>query len=1198
MTSNLARVVGIGASAGGLKALQELLGQLRPVDNVAFVIAQHLAPDHATQLVPLLTRATPLTVEFAQDGHPLDPGHILVVPPNFDATIESGCIKLVAPAPRFGPSPSIDVLFDSLATDCGERAVAVVLSGTGSDGACGLRAVGANGGLTLVQSPDSALFEAMPLAALALGSPDLIANPQTLGARLTEWFSSGSPWNPVTADAQPLLLSRAINQLKDSTGIDFSQYKESTLLRQIQRRMAVNGLKTSADYLQQLDSDGNESHALMQNLLVTVTSFFRDSDAFEEVTRHLASHAADLLSAHPFRVWVPGCATGEEAYSLGMIISQAMGHPGNISDRLKIFATDLDDQSLCIARKATYPISAAQSIPQELKDRFTSDKDSHFEISKELRSCIIFARHNVCEDPPFPDIDFVSCRNLLIYFTPDLQERVIDLLSFSLHPGSLLFLGGAESLGQMSGFRLLNPLFRLYERTQQVRSRYRLASMLGQRKPSQERLPLALSDESGSLPSQHIQLLDALIRVFAKPSLVIDENHLLVEVIGDVSPFCRMPQGRLTGTAVSFLRDELQSEARALFLLARAGRNAVRSSRLRLPDVACALRLEAASIHVGDQDLTILSFLDDPEDASESALSEHTERNTIFALEIERLEQELLTSQDTLRQSLLHLEQANEELEASSEELQASSEELQSSNEELEASNEELHATNDELGQLNQQLRLRGTELEHLNTDLENIQRSLNQGMVIVDQDLRISRFSPLAVRVFGLVAGDIGHSLIGIPTTVPIQGLRDALLSVVHDGGRCNLQAASEDISYLLQLMPYRNSDRQILGAIITMTDVSELVALRRVAEASLREFECLSDAIDQAVWKRDLSSGRILYISAQIVDITGWKASEVCALPDVLDTAILPCDRAAVFAAREAGPAGWSVTYQITRRDGAIRLLHEVAIPLDDMNTDHAVVGTLTDKTEQQSILNEVSFLQGAVNGLIAGDSQPAALFDSSLHFLAVSESFAGLFNIKSSDYFGQSLDLLTDRLSLLPVLIPAEANVCLQPLREVLRQVVETKQPALALPAQCLPAPRQPSSSNPSLEATPAEDIAAESAAPPLPASLSPSGPSAAPQSTDVPSNVGQSKDVQNNAAQSNAGQSNAGQNKDGLSNAGLSNDGQSTAGQSIDVHSKDEPAGPAQGSGFQITGSLTIDLIPIPSSRGMTGVLLKLHNGAMT
>lgn len=1023
MTSTLARVVAIGASAGGLKALQDLLSQLRPGVEAAFVIAQHLAPDHDSQLVPLLSRACQLKLAAACDGQALETGVVLVVPPNCDATIHSGRIQLAAPTPRFGPSPSIDLLFDSLASDCRERAVAVVLSGTGSDGACGLRAVGANGGLTLVQSPESALFEAMPAAAIALGSPDLIATPQTIGARLTDWLSSAGHWSSPVTDCPPSLLSSAATQLKESTGIDFSQYKESTLLRQIQRRMAVNGMQTMETYLQLLASNQPESHALMQNLLVTVTSFFRDPDAFAELTHQLKKHATDLLAAEPFRVWVPGCATGEEAYSLGMIISEAMGHPQKLCDAVKIFATDLDEQSLTIARKATYPISAAQSIPLALRERFIVDRGSHFELAKDLRGCVIFARHNICEDPPFPDIDLVSCRNLLIYFTPALQERVIDLLSFSLHPGSMLFLGDSESLGQMSGFRLLHPLYRLYERTQQVRSRYRLASMVRPRKTPQDRLPSVVPEQSESLPTQHLQLLDALIRVFAKPCLILDENHLLVEVIGDVSSFCRMPQGPLTGTAISFLRDELQAEARALFLLARAGRSPVRSSRLSLPGLSTALRLEAAPILVGEQNLTILSFLQEPEQDRLPAMVENTEPNTIFALEIERLEQELLASQDTLRRSLLHLEQANEELEASSEELQASSEELQSTNEELEASNEELQATNDELAVLNQQLRIRGDEFERLNTDLENIQRSLNQGMVIVDQDLRVSRFSPLAVRVFGLVAADIGHSLIGIPTTVPIQGLRDALLSVVHQGGRRNLQATSEDISYLLQLMPYRNSDRQILGAIITMTDVSELVALRRVAEASLREFECLTDTLDQAVWKRDLASHRILYISARIADITGWKASEITALPDLLDTAILPADRESVLAAREAGDLGWDVCYRLSRRDGSVKLLREVAIRLDDMSSDHAVVGTLTDITDQQALVNKVQFLDRATQVLLESDPHPAALLDSSHCFVSVSEGFARSISSKPQDLIGQSIDILANYFSLCDPAQPAE-------------------------------------------------------------------------------------------------------------------------------------------------------------------------------
>lgn len=1053
MTTNLTRVVAIGASAGGLKALQDLLGQVRPGIEAAFVVAQHLAPDHASQIVPLLTRATQLKVEAASEGLALEPGRIFVGPPNFDVTIEAGRIKLAPPVPRFGPSPSIDLLFDSLASDCGERAVAIVLSGTGSDGACGLRAVGAHGGLTLVQSPESALFDAMPAAAIALGTPDLIATPQAIGARLTEWFSSGGNWKPVTTDSQPVLLTSAANQLKASTGIDFSQYKESTLLRQIQRRMAVTGLKTMERYLELLASDISESRALMQNLLVTVTSFFRNTDAFEELKRHLKANATELFSAKPFRVWVPGCATGEEAYSLGMIISEAMGHPHQLSETVKIFATDLDEQSLTIARKACYPISAAQSIPPDLKERFTVERGSQLEISKDLRSCVIFARHNVCEDPPFPDIDLASCRNLLIYFTPALQERVIDLLSFSLHPGSLLFLGGSESLGEISGFRLLNPLYRLYERTQQVRSRYRLSSLLGQQKTLQERLPSIIPGERESFPTQHLQLLDALIRVFAKPCLVLDENHLLVEVIGDVSPFCQMPQGRLTGTAISFLREELKAEARALFLLARAGHSPVSSGRLSLPNLPTPLRLEAAPIRVGDENLTILSFIQEAEGEMASASFENAERNTIFAHEIERLEQELLTSQESLRRSLLHLEQANEELEASSEELQASSEELQSSNEELEASNEELQATNDELGLLNQQLRIRSDELEHLNTDLENIQRSLNQGMVIVDQDLRVARFSPLAVRVFGLVAGDIGQSLIGIPTTVPIQGLREALLSVVHEGGRCNLNANSEDISYLLQLMPYRNSDRQILGAIITMTDVSELVALRRVAEASLLEFEKLTDALDQAVWKRDLTTKQILYISARIEDITGWKASEIAALPDLLDTAIVPKDRGTVIAAREAGNVSWDLTYQITHRDGSQRMLREVAITLDDAHSDHAVVGTLTDITEPHLDLNRVRLVEDGFQVLMESENHPAALLDSALSFVSVSERLAQSLHLTPQDLIGQSIEVLAKHVCLRDPANPSEVNPGSEAFQTVARQALATNKPSLNLPGAFL-------------------------------------------------------------------------------------------------------------------------------------------------
>jgi two-component system CheB/CheR fusion protein len=311
------------------------------------------------------------------------------------------------------------------------------------------------------------------------------------------------------------------------------------------------------------------------------------------------------------------------------------------------------------------------------------------------------------------------------------------------------------------------------------------------------------------------------------------------------------------------------------------------------------------------------------------------------------LERELLASQDTLRRSILDLEQANQELEASSEELQASSEELQSSNEELEASNEELQAANDELAALNQQLRTRGDELERLNTDMENIQLSLNQGMVIVDDQLRITRFSPLAVRVFALLQSDLGQPLVGLPTTVPIPRLRESLLEVIRGESRISLEASSEDASYLVQLMPYRNGDSTILGGIVTLTDVSEMVALRHAAEASLQEFTSLADALDQVVWKRDHTLNRFLYLSRRIEALTGWKVAELCADTRLFDDAIHSDDRGRVDAARRAGEAGWTVTYRINCPGPGQRSFCEVARTLDETN-HHYVVGTLTDVTE----------------------------------------------------------------------------------------------------------------------------------------------------------------------------------------------------------------------------------------------------------
>lgn len=1003
-------VVAIGASAGGLEALQDLAAHLVPGGGVSYVVAQHLAPQHRSLIVDLVAHATGLTVVNGCDGAPLLPDVIAICPPNHDIAVEGQRLKLSAPSPRFGPSPSIDLLFESIAEHWGERGVAVVLSGTGADGSQGVRAVRAAGGLTLAQSPQSAKFDAMPRAAVSIGGAELVLDPAAIGRRLAELVAGGGAWTgenlPVS---EPVRLDAVIRQLRHATGIDFSQYKDSTLRRQLQRRMAIRQVGSLEAYLPLLVGEAAEVQALVQNILVTVTDFFRDPQAFEALAELLRGYLDQRGSTERLRVWVPGCATGKELYSIAMVISEVLGHPAELAKQLKIFGTDLDEASLAIARRATYTISAAQGIPEDLRQRFVIDRCQEMEICEELRNCAVFARHDVGADPPFPNLDLISCRNTLIYFTQPMQDRVLSLFRFGLQPGGLLFLGSSESLGNRSvGFTVANAEHRLFSRTREDggwQRPFRATAPTRQAQPQPAAGRIAVLRET--VPEQHMALLESLVRAFSPAALVLDENHDLVEVIGDVTPFCRLPQGRMSAAALAYLLPELQSEARALFLLARTDGLAVGAQPVQLPGVEHPVRLEARAIQVGEGIFTVLTFA--PAEGREAAArhSPSSERDAAFDQEIERLERELLTSQTSLRRSLAQLEQANEELEASSEELQATSEELQSSNEELEASNEELQASNDELGNLNEQLQARSDELELLNVDLENIQSSLSQGMVIVDPELRVSRFSPLAVRVFGLVDSDIGQPLLGVPTTLPLPGLGQALRAVVAGEPRRNFEAGGEDVSYLVQVLPYLERDGRRRGAIVTLTEVSELVGLRRTAEAALDEFASLTDALDQAVWKWDRSMEHLLYASKRIQALTGWTPGELCDRPALLAEVVDPADRARLAASRGEGAEQWSVRYRLTRRDGRQIWVLESARVVSE-GAEQFVVGTLADVTAVRELEELASELSANFESVFESRSFGASVLDGQLRVVKANQTFCALVGADQDSIVGMSLAL----------------------------------------------------------------------------------------------------------------------------------------------------------------------------------------------
>ncbi len=1000
-------VVGLGSSAGGLEALQQVLAQLTPNSATSYVVAQHLAPDHPSMIAELLANVSALRVQSADDGMALEPDVILVGPPNRDVMVDGSRIRVMPPSPRLGPAPNIDALFGSIAEHWPGRSVAVVLSGTGSDGAEGLRLVRATGSLTIAQLPESARFDAMPMAAVALGGADLVLAPMEIGSRLASLGGDATEWTGESlADPDDAVVSALAAVLRRTVGIDFSQYKESTVRRQVRRRMAVRQATTVPEYVSILSADINEAHALARNLLVTVTSFFRDPEAFaaldDELHRWIANHPAH----EQLRVWVPGCATGEEVYSLAMLCSDALGDPADLADRLRIFGTDLDEVSLGVARRALYRSSSIASIPERYRDRYVTTGADGAEISAALRRCVVFARHNVAENPPFPRIDLVSCRNTLIYFTTTLQEQVLHLLRYALIPGGLLFLGSAEAAGARTpGFDVVDAANRIFVRSESsddvssipkpVRAPRLLAPLSKARR--------AVGEETRRA-HQHVDVLEALLRICVAPSLVLDEQHDLVEVVGDVSPFCRVPEGRVLASAESFVRQELREEATAMSLMVQPGDAPIAGRSISMESLSTPVHIVAQPLQVAGRHLVVLSFATDDastETAVPEARQERADR------EIERLERELIASHQSLRTSTAELQAVNEELEASSEELQAASEELQSSIEELEASNEELESSNEELGSLNAALRVRNAEQQVLNADLENIQSSLSQGMVMVDNDLRITRFTPLAVRVFALVDADIGTLLSEVSQSVSIPGLEDALKDVVSGLPLRSLEALGAEHSYVVQVAPYLDLSGRRCGAIITLTDVTEMAALRRTADEAVRELPTVVDTLDEVVWKRDLAFSKLEFASKRVFELSGWSAAEVMQDPSVLDGCIDAAAGERVRAARAEGSQAWVVEYPVRTRDGRARCWRESAVVVPETRgNDGYVVGTLSDVTDRMAIETRVADLSMTFKAVFETSLFGVAVLDAAERIVMANEAFCVLVGYDAVAVHGMQL------------------------------------------------------------------------------------------------------------------------------------------------------------------------------------------------
>lgn len=817
------KVVGVGSSAGGLEAITKLLSGVRSDAQWCFIIAQHRAPNPDSALVELLSHHTSMTVTTAIDGEPLESGIVYVGPPGCDIVVDDGSIRLPEASPQKRPWPSVDRLLSSLAAEYGPDAVAIILSGTGNDGATGSTAIREGDGIVAVQEPSTAAFTQMPSSTIDAGAVNLIAAPEHIGSQLHDLLF-GRPADPPpgsaaddTLDIDTAHLDKIVESLRRTSGVDYSGYKRSTLSRQIERRRRGRNISMD-EYVATLSDEPAEASALARAILVSVTSFFRDAPVWESVGPRLKALARSLPDGEPLRLWVPGCATGEEAYTIAMLAADALADSegSGLSSRLKVFATDLDEAALTVARRGHYRAAAIAAVPQRLRDRWMYHSTAGWAVVPELRECMVIARHNVAYDPPFPRVHLISLRNTLIYFDPRLQARVMDLCHYALVSDGLIVLGLSERISNVdSVFTPVDYVHRIYRRGDSNR----LPSIAVTRHLQAPPAHPGTSPNDAPLPTRTGPELAyrRILQITAAPMLILDDHDVLIEVIGDVSAWCTVGEGRQTGAVTEILRDPYKLGVRTLL------------SRLRQADATTAdivlnehdpVRITAALVPTQFSARTAVLFRTEETVTTRLDAGSPTESTPVLDMNAQ-----LDSTQRALEAIVADLGASNEELQAMNEELQASSEELQATTEEAQAANEELEATNEELTTLNQELQARTNEALQANTDLTNIQSSLTSGLIIVDRELRVTRFTPLAVRLFSLIDADAGRPLIAIPTTIDIPHLEDDLRATLEQRQSCLREISSATADYMVQTQPYLGANGDVRGVIVVVTDVGRSV-------------------------------------------------------------------------------------------------------------------------------------------------------------------------------------------------------------------------------------------------------------------------------------------------------------------------------------------------------------------------------------
>jgi two-component system CheB/CheR fusion protein len=880
-------IVGIGASAGGLEALEQFLKNVPKNCGMAFVVVQHLDPTHKGMLVELLQRMTPMPVVQAKDRLRVERDSVYVIPPNKDMSLLHGFLHLLTQTSPRGLNLPIDFFFRSLAEDQQERAIGVILSGMGSDGTLGLRAVKEKAGAVFVQSLASAKFDGMPRSAIDAGLADVVAPVEELPAKIIAYREHAphlrGPETVPLEDKTQSALEKVFVLLRSQTGNDFSLYKKSTIYRRVERRMGLHQIDSIAHYVRFLRENPREIDLLFRELLIGVTSFFRDPPAWEHLKKEvMPALLSTRATGGVLRAWVPGCSTGEEAYSLAIVFKEALEPLKPVRNiALQVFATDLDRDAIEKARGGMYPANIAADVSPERLRRYFVQDERGFRVSKEIREMVVFAPQNLIMDPPFTKLDLLSCRNLLIYLSSELQKKLIPLFHYSLNPGGVLFLGSAETVGGFSSlFTPLDGKTRLYRRLDQT-----VISVPLEFPVTVASAPDAHGDEGPERPlpgrptPQNLQALAdrVLVQRFAPVGVLCNDKGDVLYVSGRAGRYLEPAVGKANLNLFAMAREGLRYDLSAAFATALREQHPVVVEGVKVGTNGGTQQVNLTVQKLAEpkelRGTVMVVFTDAPQAAAARPARAHRASE---GPHVAQLESELHRAHEELQTTREEMQTSQEELKSTNEELQSTNEELQSTNEELTTSKEEMQSLNEELQTVNHELQSKVDELSRSNNDMKNLLNSTDIATLFLDGELHVRRFATPTTKIIKLIPGDAGRPITDLVSDLDYPDLaddaREVLRSLIF---KEKLAATQDGRCFSVRIMPYRTLENVIDGLVITFTDASASRALETALREQASQLRQMAESSPTLVWGFR-PDGSCDYLSAQWVDYTGVPDAE----------------------------------------------------------------------------------------------------------------------------------------------------------------------------------------------------------------------------------------------------------------------------------------------------------------------------------